>query len=510
MKVVLVNWAQVWDGAAMGGGVNGYVQSLATELSRRSHEVISLCGGTSYRSDSERGNSTSSKCHIVRHPDWQGIRVFEVINSPVLAPSIAQFREPLTELEAPILEHQIHRLIEWLKPDIVHFHSLEGFSTGCVDAARRSSSTPRLLFSLHNYHTICPQVHLMQEDRHPCFSFAEGAACSECIPAVEPDEWRRYREATPTGSERALVVTAPVDVSDPLPPVGADFRGHPSYRRDPRRQVRSGYDATPITDLLPLLNTVEPDPLSPTPTHPYGRRRAAMIAMLNRCDRVLAVSDFVARKFESLGVLPAVISTVHIGTRIADIATASTPRSIRVAGSPHGPVRMAFLGYNSWNKGLPMLARALERLPPDVLSNIDLSIFATGGGSLEEQFKLVRPHLARLHLRDGYSFEEVPDLVHDIDLGLVPSVWWDNAPQTVMEFLACGIPVLGAALGGIPDFVRDGENGLLFRGNDPADLARILCDVVGDPGRICILQRNVTRPKGMVEHTDELEALYHG
>jgi glycosyltransferase involved in cell wall biosynthesis len=77
-----------------------------------------------------------------------------------------------------------------------------------------------------------------------------------------------------------------------------------------------------------------------------------------------------------------------------------------------------------------------------------------------------------------------------------------------MEYFACGIPVLAAALGGIPDLVRDGHNGWLFRGNDRFDLARRLAALAADPGQIAKTRANVTPPRSMAEHVTELEALY--
>jgi glycosyltransferase involved in cell wall biosynthesis len=94
------------------------------------------------------------------------------------------------------------------------------------------------------------------------------------------------------------------------------------------------------------------------------------------------------------------------------------------------------------------------------------------------------------------------------DLGVVPSVWWDNAPQTVFEFLSCGVPVLGAAVGGIPDFVRDGENGVLFQGNNPFDLARRLAGVLKEPWRLNAMRRNARPTKDIDVNADELDRVY--
>jgi glycosyltransferase involved in cell wall biosynthesis len=44
--------------------------------------------------------------------------------------------------------------------------------------------------------------------------------------------------------------------------------------------------------------------------------------------------------------------------------------------------------------------------------------------------------------------------------------------MTILEALACGLPVIASNLGSMPEFVRHGYNGLLFRPGDPEDLAR--------------------------------------
>jgi glycosyltransferase involved in cell wall biosynthesis len=53
--------------------------------------------------------------------------------------------------------------------------------------------------------------------------------------------------------------------------------------------------------------------------------------------------------------------------------------------------------------------------------------------------------------------------------------------MVLAEANACGRPVVGSRVGGIPDFVRDGDNGLLARPGDPADLAAKLLTLLRDP-----------------------------
>jgi glycosyltransferase involved in cell wall biosynthesis len=166
------------------------------------------------------------------------------------------------------------------------------------------------------------------------------------------------------------------------------------------------------------------------------------------------------------------------------------------------------MGYNNVYKGLPMLADTLELLTPEVLSRFHFYIYAQSLQSIEWRFRRLEPRLGGLTIGHGYQYYDIPWICGGKDLGLVTSVWWDNAPQTVFEFFACRLPVLAAEIGGIPDFVRDGHNGLLFRANDRYDLARRLAALARNPEVLSDLRRNVRPPKGMAVHAAELEELY--
>lgn len=505
MKIVQLTWARLWDGAARAGGSNGYLAGLTLALAERGHDVTYVSSGTTYEDDLPDGSP--APCRLVRHADWRGIRVFEVVNSPVLAPAIAQFRDPLGDVSAPALERLLAGLFDRLEPDVVHVHNIEGFSAGCVDAARAARSRPRVVFSLHTYHPVCSQAVLVQGHSRPCPGFDNGHACVGCVPAFDPPEARRVRVLA---ARRQPVVAVdpsrPESVTAPLPPLDPDVRAVVvADPRDPRVHMPPDSPGG-VHAWFPVDNVARADPPSDKEPNAYGIRRAAMVAMLNRCDRVIAVSRFVREKYRVLGVRPDVLSTMYIGTTMPDLVAAQP----LPPPPPAPPVRVAFLGFNVWHKGLPLLADALAMLPGETLSRLHLSVYAGGGYGLSERFAPVEPRLAGLLLQQWYEYDDVPRLLAGAHLGVVPSVWWDNAPQTVMEMLACGVPVLGARLGGIPDFVVDGHNGLLFQGNDPADLARRLAEVAAAPETLDRLRRNVRPPKTMREHVAEMERVYAG
>ena len=56
----------------------------------------------------------------------------------------------------------------------------------------------------------------------------------------------------------------------------------------------------------------------------------------------------------------------------------------------------------------------------------------------------------------------------------------DNMPNSVMEALACGIPVISTNVGGVPFIISDQETGLLVPPNDPEKLAAAILRLKGD------------------------------
>lgn len=521
MRVLMVNWAPIALGASMGGGVNGYAYALAQELMGRGHTLFSLSSGLTYSPDGwlRRPGPIS-----IRQLDAVGgIETYDIVNSPVVAPSWFQFRNPLGEVANLELESKILDLLRTLDLDVVHLHNIEGLTAGVIPAIRAMGATgkrPAIVYSLHNYHTICPQIYLIQNASRVCENFENGHACVSCVNA--PSHVAEIRTRVDRSLSRVVFADPKVegrDITLPVLETGAKkwlagfapspARARPVPERFESPAERETHDAPVGT---PFDNTIRPEPRSSREPNEYARRRAAMVRALNACDRVLAVSCFVADKFESLGVSRDRIDTLPIGTAMASLVSGVPARSYMPPTRTHAglsrPIRLAFLGYHNIAKGLPVLVGALESLEPSIARAFDLSVHAKDVAVITPRLRRLAMRLARVVVEGEYAHKDIPTLVKDIDLGVVPSAWWDNGPQTVLEFLACGIPVLASNAGGIPDVIAHGHNGLLFRANDVAALSGTLRDLAANSAPLAALRANVTPPKSMPGHAPEIERVY--
>ena len=73
---------------------------------------------------------------------------------------------------------------------------------------------------------------------------------------------------------------------------------------------------------------------------------------------------------------------------------------------------------------------------------------------------------------------------------VVPSIWYENFPRTIVEAFACGLPVIASRIGALGDIVRDTVTGLLFEPGSPRDLADKMAWALAHPEQMTAMGRN--------------------
>ena len=119
-----------------------------------------------------------------------------------------------------------------------------------------------------------------------------------------------------------------------------------------------------------------------------------------------------------------------------------------------------------------MALHALERLP-------DATLLVVGDG--EERARLERLAGDRVRFLGAQPREQVLRVLRAADVAVLSSRW-ENFPHVLVEALAVGTPVVATAVGGVPEIVEDGVNGLLVPAEDPEALAAALRRVLEEPG----------------------------
>jgi glycosyltransferase involved in cell wall biosynthesis len=124
----------------------------------------------------------------------------------------------------------------------------------------------------------------------------------------------------------------------------------------------------------------------------------------------------------------------------------------------------------SRRKGFPQLAEALVGL--EKLNDL----FLISLGSHIPPLDIPIPHL---HLGPIHNDRFLSLVYSAADLFVISSLQ-DNLPNTVLEAMACGTPVIGFAVGGIPDMVRPGKTGLLVPPSDVVALRAAIVQLLED------------------------------
>ena len=136
---------------------------------------------------------------------------------------------------------------------------------------------------------------------------------------------------------------------------------------------------------------------------------------------------------------------------------------------------LVFAGRLGPQKALGVALAALEALP-----DVALTVAGDGPERAALEARAAEPSLRRrVRFLGSVPRDTVLRLFRAADASVLPSAW-ENFPHAVVESLAVGCPVIATAVGGVPEVVRDEENGLLVVPNDPSALAAAISRFFSD------------------------------
>jgi glycosyltransferase involved in cell wall biosynthesis/phosphoheptose isomerase len=200
-----------------------------------------------------------------------------------------------------------------------------------------------------------------------------------------------------------------------------------------------------------------------------------------RVDRVLATCSDEVFELLRLGADNDRLAVIPCGVDL-DLFSPAGPREERRSGRR----RLLYVGRLVQRKGVGNVISALPRLP-----NVELVV--AGGAErsrLHEDpearrlFELAEDHgvADRVEMRGRVEREQLPALMRSAD-AVVSAPWYEPFGIVPLEAMACGVPVVATAVGGMIDSVVDGRTGVHVPPRDPDRLAEAVTELLDDPRR---------------------------
>ena len=215
----------------------------------------------------------------------------------------------------------------------------------------------------------------------------------------------------------------------------------------------------------------------------YRGSRAASLALVrlqqaeakkatlsSHVDRFICLSQFARNKFEEGGLPKAKLAIKpNFIERAAVLPTEGARRS------------MLFVGRLSPEKGLRVLVEAWQELP-----GIPLRI--AGDGPLLDELRIDAP--PNVFFLGRLDSEQVLDEMRKARALLVPSLWYEGFPMTIVEAFSAGLPVIASRLGALAEIILPGKTGALFDAGSAAALAATVRTLDAAPERLAQMGRD--------------------
>jgi len=342
------------------------------------------------------------------------------------------------------VEERFRELLEEIRPDIVHFQHLINLSATLIEAAK-SKNIP-VIMTIHDYWLICPMIQLLNEEYKICSGpDKNGGKCYRC--------WNS-RQAELLGNYLAKY-SIPANLSKQF------------------------------NIVLNVINKRKK----------FRDRKKYMKSLLLKVDKLIAPSKFLRSVFVEYGIPENKIVYSDYGYDLGVFKGFKKRKE-------KNKIVFGFAGGIYRHKGVDILVEAFNKVNN---KSVKLQIYGTYNPN-SSYFKALMGKIKNRNTKFMGRFEDVKELYSEIDLLVFPSIWYENCPLVLKEAMITCTPVIASSIGAIPEFVKDGENGLLFETGNPDDLATKMRMIIEDPNVMEEFRIGIVNSVGV--QAKEIEEIY--
>lgn len=430
-----------------GAGTEVLTLSVARELTVRGHQVHILTGHPSDLGAKEEDRFDEY--------NYEGIHVYRFHHA--YTPMFGQTSMVELSYDNRLAAKYFEQVLEIFKPEVAHFFHLNRLGTGLIELAVRAG-IPAFMTPT-DFWAICPTGQLVLCNGSLCLG--PSAYAGNCV--------KHFAETTQKGPTGILAKCLPTSLAALL-----------------ARLTQAG--------VMPQYpHRVEVQAIS--------SRLKINIARLNLLNGILAPNRFMGEKLVQHGVFPHLIIQSAYGINVARDVTDMPRRSIRQ------PFRIGFIGTLASHKGCHVLIKAFKALS---LGQAVLKVY----GNMEVTSEYVTELRRLADNNDAIEFcgtfhiSKIGEVLADLDVLVVPSLWYENTPLVVYSAQATYCPVIASNFPGISEVIQDQVNGLLFEAGNAAELAKQLSRLINEPDLAERLSINSQQPKSTSHYVDEMLSLW--
>ena len=397
-----------------------------------------------------RVKNTRDPEYLLKHNNYQGLETYSINHT---FGSCESFRGTFRDSN---IDEKFVEVLNGVKPDIVHIHHLLFLSHGIIDEIKKRDIP--IVYTLHDYWLFCYRGQLVKDNLEIC-SDHSISGCRECLKFLV--------------NIRKYTLSIYFIIKRSLPPVVL----------------------TPLKKIYRFLVR------KPSTQKAQDFRESAQSAS-SKIDRFIAPSNFIRNKFIAEG-FPA--------EKIIHCDNGFITQGYDKSGNRGSNIlRFGYLGTLVPTKGVDILIRAFKGIKEkDIELDIYGRLFAYSAyeyypGLLKKLCKKDK----RINLRGEYDNQRIAGILSGIDVLIVPSIWPENSPLVIHEAYLAKVPVVASRIGGIPELVIDGVDGLLFKPGDIQDLRMKLEYVIANRGILNKFRENLPKIKSIEENARELQTIY--
>ncbi len=345
------------------------------------------------------------------------------------------------------------KIVAAFKPDVVHCFHLHRLGTRIIIEAV-AAGIPAF-FTPTDFWPICPTGQLMDLDGEPCVGPSWNAG--NCIVHLAANRF---------GAARGAWMKRLPDFAGALAVTIAKFGWLPE---------RAGANE--------ILSVSE--------------RKALIVSRLNQLHRIVVPTRMMERLLIQHGVEACRITYSAFGVDCASVANR------RERSAPGIPLRIGYIGTLAPHKGCHVLIEAFNALP-DGTAVLRIYGRETDFPDYVGELRRIANRSPWIEFLGEFPNARISDVMADLDVLVVPSLWHENSPLVIYSAQAAGCPVIGSNVEGIAEVVRDGIDGLLFERGNTTALQQTLSLVSTRSELLGTLSGRAPRPKTIAIYANEL------